>query len=93
MDLEAQIRRAEDSQFLLGHPLYVGAFGDLERELFEQLAAVNMHDDASKNELLRTIKNLRRLKGVLERHIVDGVAAKELLRRNTLDRAKEWLGI
>ncbi len=90
---EQQLRDGEEAQFLLSHRLYVGACTELETELFELLAEVNMHDQATKDEYLRSLKNLRRLKGVLERHIANGEAAKHLLARTAKDRIRNAIGI
>lgn len=89
----AEIARADEAAYLLSHHLYKAAFADIERELFELLAESNMHDTGSQQELLRTVKNLRRLRGVLENHVNNGVVAKESLRRSQLEKAREFLGL
>lgn len=91
-EYEEQVSRGEQAQQILTAPLYIAAFADIERELFEELAKTNMHDTASQQELLRSVKNLRRLRGVLERHMANGEAAKQLLARSMRDRLLNAVG-
>lgn len=81
-DLEMDIRRADQA----AHAMEVlkPKFDLLERELFDALAEINMHDTASKDEILRTVKNLRKLKAALERDIAAGDLARHLTARATL---------
>ena len=69
---QEQISRGNQAAQLLAHPMLQAAFEELEAAMFEQLAEVNMHDAATKDELLRSVKNLRRIRGVLENHISTG---------------------
>lgn len=69
-------------------------FDEVERDLFDLLADVNMHDQNTKDELLRTVKNLRRLRDLVQRDIANGDLAREMIRRRTLgDRFRESLGV
>ncbi len=79
MTAEDDAHNAEQAGFILSHPLYKGAYDAIEREIFEQLAAINMHDKASQEELLRSLKNLRRVRAAFELHVERGIVAKAQL--------------
>lgn len=92
---EADIRRGEEAAFLLSHPLYKAAFADIEHSLIELWADANMHDAQSQQEYLRSLKNLRRLRAVLEEHVTTGKVAADKLEREKkmLDRLRLRLSV
>ena len=77
---ETEVHNAEQAGFILSHPLWVGAFQGIEKDIFEQIALTNMHDTGSQQELIRSLKNLRRVKAALELHIERGIVARERLK-------------
>lgn len=67
-------------------------FNDVERELFEMLAGVNIHDQHSKDELLRSIKNLRRVRDAIAADVSAGQVAAMMVARSKKDRLKSLIG-
>lgn len=68
-------------------------FDKIERDLAELLWDVSMHDQQTKDELLRSIKNLRRLRTAIQADIDNGELAKQLVARSVKDRLKSVVGI
>ena len=85
-----QIVDGEQAAYILGHRLHKMAWGGIKDAIYEMLADVNMHDTAGQKELLRSLKNLERVREAYERAINDGFVAKESLRRSKL---KELVGL
>jgi len=72
---------------------YLGPkFDAVETDLFNLLADVNMHDQHTKDELLRTVKNLRRLRDLIHQDIAGGDLAREMIRRRMGERVRGALG-
>jgi hypothetical protein len=85
-----QIIDAEQAAHIIGHRLHKMAWGGIKDAIHEMLAEVNMHDTAGQKELLRSLKNLERVREAYERAINDGFVAKESLRRSKI---KELVGL
>ncbi len=87
-----QIARGHEAEQLLAHPMIASAFAEIRAGLLDQLAEVNMHDEATKNELLRSVKNLRRVREIFEHHVMTGTYATAWLKksksREMMDRAR-----
>lgn len=72
---------------------YLGPkFEQIERDLFDLLAETNMHDQHTKDELLRTVKNLRRLRQLVDQDIANADFARDMVRRSALERVRGALG-
>lgn len=89
-ELERQISDADAAEYILSHPVFVKAFAGVESEIQEMLADVNMHDTAGQKELLRSLKNLRRVKLAIQTTMHNGIIAKDMLKRSKL---KELIGL
>jgi hypothetical protein len=87
-----------DKQIALGERAFLALeylgpkFEQIEKDLFELLAETNMHDDTTKNELLRSVKNLRRLRQLVNQDIANADFARDMVRRSLKDRAKNAIG-
>lgn len=91
MDLAAkQINDGEAAEFIIGHHLHKMAWNGIRDAIYQMLAEVNMHDTAGQKELLRSLKNLERVKEAYEMAINNGFVAKDALRRSKL---KELVGL
>lgn len=89
-ELERQISDADAAEYILAHPVFVKAWNDVESEIQEMLADVNMHDTAGQKELLRSLKNLRRVKQAIQVTMHNGIVARDMLKRGKL---KELIGL
>ena len=90
MNLEEQIAHGERAFLALEY--LKPKFDEIEHDLFALLAEVNMHDNQTKDELLRTVKNLRRLRQLVDQDIANGEVAREMVRRSLVGRARSALG-
>ena len=89
-ELERQVIDADAAEYILSHPVFKRACDGIEAEIYEMLAEVNMHDAAGQKELLRSLKNLRRVRQALQATMYNGVVAKDMLKRSKL---KEFIGL
>ena len=88
--LEQQVADGERAGYAME---YLGPkFDQLDRELFELLAEVNMHDKETQAELLRSIKNLRKLRGLIDADIANANLARDLIKRSVKDRIRGVVG-
>lgn len=89
-ELDQQRIDGERAQYALE---YLGPkFAKIEGDLVELWAEANMHDDQTKDELLRSVKNLRRLRDLIQSDIVNGDLAAKLIHRSAKDRIRDVIG-
>ena len=85
-----QIADGEQAEYIINHRLHKLAWNGIRDAIYQMLADVNMHDTAGQKELLRSLKNLERVKEAYEMTINNGFVAKDALRRSKL---KELVGL
>jgi hypothetical protein len=88
--IEQDIRNGERAQYAMEYLLE--KFARIEADIAELLWEVNMHDQATKDELLRTVKNLRKLRAAMEQDINNANLARELVKRSAGDRLRSVVG-
>lgn len=89
-DLERQVADGEKAAYAME---YLGdKFDRIESDLFELLAETNMHDNQTKDELLRSVKNLRRLRDLMTTDIANGELARKVIARSARDRLRNAIG-
>ena len=77
--MDERIRKAEESRYIVTHPLVVSAFRDIEAALNDALTNAPEKDMEGIKNLVLTKKCLKRFKAAFEKHIETGkIAAKEL---------------
>ena len=72
--------RADEAARILNSQLWVTAWEDTRQAVFSAWEALPSSDRSQSDELHRTLKNLARLKSVLEKHIQTGKLADKELR-------------
>lgn len=68
-------------------------FDQLEHDLVEIWAEVNMHDQPTKDELLRSVKTLRKLRALIDADINNAALARQLIARSMKDRVRSVIGL
>ena len=91
--IEEEIRDADEIEFITNHPRYKAAWDAVEKAIYETFVEANSHDQATKDECHRSIKNLRRLHEVFDLALQRGYVARESLKRTALQRAREVIGL
>jgi len=82
---ELQAMRADEAARILNSPLWTTAWDDTRQAIFKAWEALPSSDRSQSDELHRTLKNLARLKSVMETHIQTGkLADKELRARQSV---------
>jgi len=89
-DTERAVADGEQAEYILKHPLHKMAWNGIRDAIHEMLADVNMHDTAGQKELLRSLKNLQRVKDAYETAVNNGYVAKDSLRRSKL---RDFIGL
>ena len=82
-DLEQQKADGERAAYALEY--LAPKFAAIEKEFVELMIGTNMHDQPSRDEITRTLKNLRRLREQVETDINNGRFAADLLQKMKKD--------
>lgn len=77
---ELQALRADEASRILNSPLWITAWDETRQAIFSAWEALPSSDRTQSDELHRTLKNLARLKSVIEKHVQTGKLADKELR-------------
>ncbi len=72
-----EIQRAREAEFLLNHPMIVGAFDALEASFESQWRNTNIEQRDEREEAFRMMHTVRLLKTLLTRYIETGKLAEQ----------------
>lgn len=64
-------RNAMDADYILNHPLFVGAFTKVREAYIEGIEEGNIVDELRRDKLMLGLQNLKAIKRCLEAHIAD----------------------
>lgn len=80
MNPEQELSRAVSSEQILNNPLVSEAFKDIEKEIVERIALLNVNDSVSREKLCMMLSASRIFKSVFEGHIQTGKMAEMQLK-------------
>lgn len=70
-----EIKRAEDAKYILEHPLFVEALGEIRKGLINGLETSAMGDEKTHNHLAIALQLLKQIETNLKSHIQTGEMA------------------
>jgi len=76
---ELEIKRGHDAAQLLGHPMLVDAFHDIETEIVNKWQTSPARDAEGREKLWTMLHLLRRVRAHLEAHVETGMVAQATL--------------
>lgn len=77
---EQELGRAVSAEQILNNPLVSEAFSDIEKDIIDRLAVVEVRDSEVREKLCLMLTSLRMFKAVFEGHIQTGKMAEMQLK-------------
>ncbi len=66
-----QANKALDADYILHHPLFVGAFNKIRESYIIAIESGDITDEKRRDKLMLGLQNLKAVKGCLEEHIAN----------------------
>lgn len=89
----AEVKRGEDAEALLNHPLFKEAFESVKIGIIESMGTSPMGDEKTHNRLVIALQLLAQIKKTLENHIQTGKMAQIQMNDGTFNKIRRVAGI